>query len=462
MEQYFVTGLGDKELEVCQRRKIGLTSLNVDGREGWVLSDRHLQRLCKITKKCVTFLKSTSYDGIFEATLADQELPADFNPVVTSAGPWNGFSRESFENIARNVLVPALRLPVVFHVPHGYTCPPYRDSSFHVLLWSGTAAKGNRVSTPESMWGISVSYFEDFSLPPDAASRVIRESGNIPVAQIVGRNLYIFHDICHKGTQQDLDIFQRICEEAVALLTKTEEQRKKREKDLWEKLHISSRQLYAEVCKQRVLSAGDSLKKRVTDLTGEVRALSDQLFQKTRELDLTRKALEKFEQNLTITDDMLEKFGEEFDQYFSNKLILGVVVTQDCIEIFTDTLYCEDPRTHILHELGKFKIVIYTSPEQLGNIRAFNMTRTVSGYYSNQHAGHVDNYGRPCFGNAGQIVADLCASRDMFTLANYMIAYLQSVNVDDGAGNWIKSFPVAKIPKKKRRATKARKVAAVA
>lgn len=110
------------------------------------------------------------------------------------------------------------------------------------------------------------------------------------------------------------------------------------------------------------------------------------------------------------------------------------------IEVYTDTIY-------ILHDgakyhIGKFLIQI---PLTNNDIKFLNLEQTMRrrSYWGNEcmHP-HISDAGTACFGNAAETIITLSSDREWSTLAAFLISYLESVNVDDPAGKYIRSWDI--------------------
>jgi len=152
----------------------------------------------------------------------------------------------------------------------------------------------------------------------------------------------------------------------------------------------------------------------------------------------TVRAARKREQEITrlfaCPEDQL---GLEFDSLLRIKKVKDVQVTETELVVETGTLYCADPRTGRLHEIGKFRIQIpFEQPEWM---RFLNLTRTVSG----RHAPHVGATGIPCLGTTKDQFPQLIREREFTSVVNLAILFLESVNVNDAWGRYIDEYPVA-------------------
>ncbi|MCK5085666.1 hypothetical protein KAK05_03070, partial [Candidatus Parcubacteria bacterium] len=144
-----------------------------------------------------------------------------------------------------------------------------------------------------------------------------------------------------------------------------------------------------------------------------------------------------------LRNNELEKYALEFDKLMGSRGVTNIEVDDKKIKVFTDTLYCTDPRTDILHEIGEFRIEISFNGKE-DCVRWFNLTRNIDGNKSNMQAPHVFKNGKACLGNAAEIFPELIANFEFAAVALVAIQFIESVNTDDSAGKHIDSWPIAK------------------
>jgi len=116
------------------------------------------------------------------------------------------------------------------------------------------------------------------------------------------------------------------------------------------------------------------------------------------------------------------------------------VSTEGVIEVYTDTLYCKHPKTSVVHEIGKFKIIISNDKTEPTWI---NLTRQVDGYM----APHIDSDGEACLGNMEEVFPELIANYEYSIVIQLAIQFVESVNIN---GTYVdpNKFPKANLTKK--------------
>lgn len=138
---------------------------------------------------------------------------------------WEGREKDEFVTALKTVLLPFLKTDVALSVPHGESHPPVFDDNFHVWIWSSPEGR-KEVSTPEEINNIRVDC-TDHSFRPLYKGYVIHDNEGWPIAELFPNNLYIFHDLCHFGSQREIKIFSWILEQVVAWLALPDSEKEK-------------------------------------------------------------------------------------------------------------------------------------------------------------------------------------------------------------------------------------------
>ncbi len=132
---------------------------------------------------------------------------------------WNGENKDSFRMIVQEILETIVK-DVMLHVPHNHNHEPIYDECFHIFIWS--SPKGNNtIDVPEKIWDVKVNC-RDEAFAPSGWGIEIRDNDYV-VAELIDYNLYIHHDICHCGTEEELAIFRKILEKVIELIPSPEE-----------------------------------------------------------------------------------------------------------------------------------------------------------------------------------------------------------------------------------------------
>ncbi|MBX9690625.1 MAG: hypothetical protein K2X27_28175 [Candidatus Obscuribacterales bacterium] len=163
------------------------------------------------------------------------------------------------------------------------------------------------------------------------------------------------------------------------------------------------RKLYIHACAQRVesmqreslgeiASLRAQVEKAQTELVGalRLRALKLKLTQRKRICE--RKALQS-----------------EFEALLKLPKVSGLRVESGAVSIFTQPLYCSDPKSKTKHEIGRFQIKIYLDGRSDG-VRWFNLSRQEDACHKKQQAPNVLASGRAYFSDIRESFPDLIAA----------------------------------------------------
>lgn len=143
----------------------------------------------------------------------------------------------------------------------------------------------------------------------------------------------------------------------------------------------------------------------------------------------------------------LADWEQEFQRIISHPQVEEVEIDSISVTItvFTTVIYCRNPDTNIIHELGKFRIVI---PMWEGEILWINRTRSVRIPAKSwiMQAPHVlTDTGNACLGTYHGLFAELLANYEYAAVVSMAITFLESVDPDDSAGRYITKFPIAEV-----------------
>jgi hypothetical protein len=135
-----------------------------------------------------------------------------------------------------------------------------------------------------------------------------------------------------------------------------------------------------------------------------------------------------------------EQFGREYDELLAIDKVTNVTVGGGQIIVETSALYCRDPRTGYVHEIGAFKIQI---PTEGGRVRWFNQTRIVQIDDRKMNAPHVASDGHACEGTTKEEWPQFIAQRQFAYVVMKAIQFIESVNTSDVWGKGINHWPIA-------------------
>lgn len=264
---------------------------------------------------------------------------------------------------------------------------------------------------PEVLWGRPLLQQRKAAMPSGRGIPIFSGEG-FPVAELLGNNLYVLADLIQYGSTTE-----------IALLT----------------------QLFWEVRQQLIRNLQQASGHRASfaslDVQNSARSGLD-VRQAEREFQAALKWSQSLQGKLLKLETSSEDaFGPEFDQLCSMEKVLNVRLTDEGLVVTTDTLFCVDPRSKKLHEIGAFKITIGFWSE---SPRWENLTRTIktSTSRSPMHAPHISEH-KACLGNTGDRFAKLISGGYFAAAVEMAITFIETVNTDDLWGAQINKWPVA-------------------
>jgi|CXWL01.1.fsa_nt_gi hypothetical protein len=356
---------------------------------------------------------------------------------------------------------------IFFDNEQAYPAPqpprPTVEGRYTIFFWctshatSGngrSSVRQNGMRTPHSLWGkdTTIADHEGYwsAYLPSGNGVLIKDSAGVEVAEVIGNNIYIFYPVTHRQFRSGPRVFQKIMEECVKYLTMSPEEleahyvkvreaerleqeaREACEKIAREERKPRSRKSYIESCSGRYKKALEGTRKAIKEGHTEIEQLQATLTRRIRE---TIGAERKLAQMEAQTSGFEEVYGREFDKLSVLPKVVEVLAEGGLIKVFTETLYCVDPRSKKNHEIGRFQIDINPS----GKVQWKNLTRVVDGFY----APHVKASGTACLGTMTEIIPELAGNYEFAALAMVCVQFIESVNVDDDWGRRIHMWPVA-------------------
>lgn len=144
---------------------------------------------------------------------------------------------------------------------------------------------------------------------------------------------------------------------------------------------------------------------------------------------LSDSTLESELEALRLRTQAAQELGREYDSLCQVHKVRSVTVADDHIEVYTDTLLCNDPATGAVYEMGRFKIKIPFSSS--GDVVWKNQTRQVNGYADKMMALHIYENGKACLGNTKPWFKQLIGERKFADAAKLAILFVETVNPED-------------------------------
>ncbi|MBY0547649.1 MAG: hypothetical protein K2W95_10170 [Candidatus Obscuribacterales bacterium] len=346
---------------------------------------------------------------------------------VTSRG-FSGRRREVIETLFAELLLPVVGTDIVVWHKNGAASRPVGDGKFHVMFHSGPTGTP-LAKAPAKLFGAALSA-TGTSFYPSTMGLPLTDPDGYLVGELLNRNLYVGHELIKFGTRADaatlIRLLQYVREEIERFPTLTEAELEDAIADRFTTECVRQ-------CPPDVRESAKADKHLGVALTRARKEYSGCLAATiARQKDWFR---------LTMGPDA--ELGSEFDGVLAIPKVKGIEYHKDAwLLVKTDTIFCTDPSTKNVHEIGAFDIYI---PVDGAAIYWKNRTRLVKTPHGLMNAPHVNSEGLACLGSAKDEVHMLLRSRHYGAAIELAIAFVESVNVNDSWGQHISKWPVVPV-----------------
>lgn len=413
-----------------------------------------------------------------ETNLDQVVFLSDARIVNVTAKTWRGEKSQDFIAVTKEVLSAKVNKDIIISVPHGVNQPPIENNAFNIYIWSSPDKNQNKMfPVPSEMWGIGVDC-RDHGFEPSGLGMVIYDDAGSAVGEYLEDNLYIFHDICDRGTPRETEIYKKILQEAFLLLNLSPEEKEIREREIKKTTQEKSREIYTELCVNRIKKIVDNADYKIREGQSRIKDYQKALVKTIQEVNFEKKQRDAMTSMLKFDR---EHFSKEFDQILSIAGIEDVKPRNGFISFFTEFINIEHEGE--VYKIGKFRIDLSTDG-QSSLVKMYNLTNRGQGPSSdsekrremenddvntefNYHHPHIAQDGYVCLGNIEEAIAGYIGEQHYDIAAIVLLKYLKSVNMDDRAGQGIKWWPKEEKEKKenvkgkKKRRKKKKKVSSL-
>jgi hypothetical protein len=123
----------------------------------------------------------------------------------------------------------------------------------------------------------------------------------------------------------------------------------------------------------------------------------------------------------------------------NHKKVANIRFSRDSMQISTTELTMFEPESGKYYALGAMDIHIQLNGRF--DIKFYNQTRRVNGFFVEAHHPHVDASGTPCLGNIDSQLNQYITERKYYAAFVTCLGYLQTANVGDVAGRSVTRWP---------------------
>ena len=287
-----------------------------------------------------------------------------------------------------------------------------------------------------TLWGFSKFYKQGFYEPSGIGIPVVAPEGTIVAEWFQEHGLLVtLFDACDtmfKGCEETVDIFKIMLTEFVENIY---QQRTLSKEEIAEKRRVAQEErktkavmkLLTSISTAKIATFKDMLANAEEVITRSRRDMLTSL--KTKEHAL--KQLDLFQSDVSVSS---EKLLAEFEQIPTMAHIAGYDIAENKIIFMTDTIVMPVNDRYFLAGRYDIEVNVNNAGVRFYNQTPENLRRSVWG--ATCHHPHVNLEGGPCLGNAMEGIIQCVNSGEWAALASILVAYLESVNLDDAAGKY--------------------------
>jgi hypothetical protein len=277
------------------------------------------------------------------------------------------------------------------------------------------------------MWGYRPGNYNGTNLTVWGEGEPIITSEGDEVGAFNASNIYLYWDANEAGSEEEFNIFGKVFDAVVAGLTADDTARQ-----------LAVRERYITACTGRMKARESELSTKIASLQTEVRGFQDAIVERIRIARTIEFELSGIARGV---DEVQAQLAAEFDRIVKMPKVRSVGWRGTNFTINTDVLYCTDPRTKVVHEIGAFKLVF---DMRLSEVLFFNETRKLNAYRNGMNGPHLFPDGRACLGNMQNILPKLIGGYEWAQAVVMALTFIESVNVEDAAGKFISMWPIHK------------------
>ena len=335
------------------------------------------------------------------------------------------------------------RISFYFHKPVYIN---YQDGDYNsengtdivtVNMWSAKAP--SEMDLPDVDEAFGLKYCADGVFVPNDG--YISFGDTVPLIQYKDNNFYFLYDVCEFNTPEELTLMSKLLDGILIQLSGSAEAV---ELEIAKNAKIENDKRVKALMNRVLANERHNRDNRKNNLKNNKAELENNR-RRVRELNLSiitdERILNRNNDSISEIEDTLNK---ELALIISNKKVADVNINSDGYivvqtkEIFANVL-AKDNITR-RYRFGEFDISIDVSNGSIRFINRNNVDKRHSVWGDKCNHPHVNEGGEGCLGNASTLIMDCVDRYQWGVLADILINYLESVNVDDSAGkcyyNW--------------------------
>jgi hypothetical protein len=339
-------------------------------------------------------------------------------------------------------LARAMQKDIEVDIHHGEELPvgtEYDNTKLSILIWASHKTDDMLYSEKDTAFGKK--FCNDALFVPTEGLLQFKDE-EIVLAEYDEEQIVLsfLYDMWEYESADEIDLFNIIIDQfIVQLFGNMEEYNAKLEdatrieNELSIKRAVGNLMQTIKQDKQNLEDRVRDTKVKLTDFMAKAKQYSMMLISQEAQLDGLKLGEEGIKTKLLKEIETIKNNKKVEEIFFADNGNLLI----DTGELFVRVV-CEDKKVR-RYRMGRYRIDV-----NLGNgaVKFFNrnIENIRKSMWDNCHHPHVNPSGNGCLGNASTLIAECIMNREWAILADVLINYLESVNIDDGAGiyytNW--------------------------
>jgi len=222
------------------------------------------------------------------------------------------------------------------------------------------------------------------------------------------------------------------------------ESMKKRDFEYFEKLAEHDRENFIKLGVNGAKSIVEEFRSQYDIAKEQYADLLSKAMEQAKVAQRLEEALVAMDEN-KMAEEELKRCQKAYDEVASIPQVTAVKVVGSEVHVYTKNIYVQNEERKTWHDIGTFHIVIgmYSAKYNTNTtVKIFNTKHQIHAFEALMQAPHVFSDGHICHGNIVSAMVDSYKRRDLFQMISIIIMFLESANLDDAAGAYIRRWPI--------------------
>lgn len=307
------------------------------------------------------------------------------------------------------------------------------NTTIQVMMWS--AYEDSEMEFPESDIAFGYKFCNDGVYKPSEGC--ISYGDTIPLIQYdpQQQQIHFLYDVCDNETQDEIKLMEKLIYELLVIIAGNEEEYEKKLKEGFNRIDEIK-------CNQVIEKLMESEKRRQIEREEQINRDKDKIRsyrEKVRQLYAKVEVNEKIVKagGLSI-NDFKAKLNEEINIMKKNAKVSRIEMDNGRIIIHTNDIVCKVPDCPDgkvrYYYFGKYKVFVNLTDGDVKFEQKIEKCHRRSCWSDKCPHPHISDYGEACLGSCAPLIADCIDTYQWGILADVLVTYLESVNLQDSAG----------------------------